>query len=222
MADENLDMDKESQLFPQNDTEGSEGTDDNGKGQEEEQAPGRETAQDEQKPGQESEPESEPKPAQEPQEFDPAALKVPDGMLTDPALVHDFGKLAGEMNLSQAQAQQLVDLQVKTLQAQESQYLQLRNSWVEEIKADSKYGGERLESTLQDAGAVLRRFDPGGEVTKTLKTTGFGDNPGIIRMLADIKRVISDDEFVSSTGKATEKKSLNDRLWPDEVMGEYK
>lgn len=108
----------------------------------------------EQKAGQEPEP----KPAQAPQEFDPTAIKVPDGVTADPALMQDFGKLVGEMNLSQDQAQALVDLQVKALQAQENQFVELRRNWVEEIKADPKYGGERLESTLQDATAVMRRF----------------------------------------------------------------
>lgn len=219
--DESLDLDKESRLFPQSDTEGSaDNMDDNGNGEAEQAAAQQKPVEQsggeaEQKAGQEPEP----KPAAAPQEFDPTAIKVPEGVTADPALMQDFGKLVGELNLSQDQAQALVDLQVKALQAQENQFVELRKSWVEEIKADPKYGGERLESTLQDATAVMRRFDESGEVLKTLQVSGFGDNPGIIKMLANIKRAISDDEFVTASDKATEKQHLYDRLWPDEVAG---
>lgn len=219
-----IDLDKESQLFPQNNTEGDAGTIDNGKGQEAEQAAEQEPEQPEsgKDTEQESEQESERKPAQAPKEFDPAALNVPEGMTVDQPLVEEFGKLVGELNLDQEQAQQLVDLQVKTLQAQEAQFMEMRRTWVEELKADPEYGGKRFDATVNDAQAVMRRFDTSGEVLKTLNGTGFGDNPAIIKMLANIKRVISEDEFVAASEKATEKKHLYERLWPDEVMGEYK
>ena len=216
-----IDLDKESQLFPQNNTEGDAGTIDNGNDEAAQaaaqQKPDEQSGgEPEQKAGQEPEP----KPAVAPQEFDPAAIKVPDGVTADPALMQDFAGLVGEMNLSQDQAQQLVDLQVKTLQAQEAQFMEMRRTWVEELKADPEYGGKRFDATVNDAQAVMRRFDTSGEVLKTLNGTGFGDNPAIIKMLANIKRVISEDEFVAADSKATEKKHLYDDLWPDEVMGE--
>ena len=217
-----IDLDKESQLFPQNNTEGDAGEGDNGKGQEAEQTAEQKSEQPEsgKDTEQESEQESERKPAQAPKEFDPAALNVPEGMTVDQPLVEEFGKLVGELNLDQEQAQQLVDLQVKTLQAQEAQFMEMRRTWVEELKADTEYGGKRFDATVNDAQAVMRRFDTSGEVLKTLNGTGFGDNPAIIKMLANIKRVISEDEFVAADSKATEKKHLYDDLWPDEVMGE--
>lgn len=222
-ADESLDLDKESQLFPQHDTEGSaDNMDDGDNGNDEAAQAAAQQKPDEQsggEPEQKAGQEPEPKPAVAPQEFDPAAIKVPEGVTADPALMQDFAGLVGEMNLSQEQAQALVDLQVKAMQAQENQFVELRRNWVEEIKADPKYGGERLESTLQDAAAVVKRFDESGEVMKTLTASGFGDNPAIIKMLANIRRRIADHEFVTASDKATGKQHLYDRLWPDQVAG---
>ena len=150
-----------------------------------------------------------------PSEFDPAALHVPEGLAVDHELVQDFGDLVGEMNLSQDQAQSLVDLQVKAMQAQESQLAEMRQSWRAELKNDPEYGWTRFEATLDDAKAVMRRFDKSGEVLTALTTTGFGDNPAIIKMLADIKRSISEDEFVNATEKPSGKRHLYDELWPE-------
>ncbi len=219
-----IDLDKESQLFqsPQNNTEGGESGGDNGKEQETAQTPDQKPAQPGGESDQESGEEQERKPAQVPQEFDPAALNVPAGIEVNQDLVQDFGKLVGEMNLSQEQAQQLVDLQIKTLQVQEERFAELRRTWVAELKADPEYGGKRFDATVSDALAVMRRFDPSGEVAKTLNGTGFGDNPAIVKMLANIKQAISEDEFVAANGKTTQEKHLYHRMWPDEVMGEFK
>ncbi len=225
---EKIDLDKESQLFPQNNTEGSaDDSDDTGAtDQKLGQGPdkqGQPATDDKAGQAPTQEPKigegEEKKDAEAPPAFDPAALKVPDGLTTDKALVQDFGKLVNDMKLSQEQAQELVDLQVKALQAQEAQFLEVRETWVNELKNDPKYGGEHFNATVQDAGAVIARFDDSGEVLNTLVASGFGDNPAIIKMLANIRRAIGDHEFVSVAEKATNKKSLNERLWPDEVMG---
>lgn len=226
-GNEDFDLDKDSQLFPQNDTEGSaddssdkaddpkpdSSNPDAGGGDADPELDG------EPDKGETKGKESEPKPAEAPKEFDPTALTVPDGLVPDQELLQQFGDLAKDMNMSQEQAQELVDLQVKAIQAQEAQFVEMRRQWVDELKKDQEYGGTRFDATVSDAQAVMRRFDPSGEVLQVLQTSGFGDNPAVIKMLAKIRRSISDDEFVTTSEKATDKKSLNERLWPDEVMG---
>ena len=226
-GNEDFDLDKDSQLFPQNDTEGS-ADDGNNAADDPKNDPSNPDAgggDADPKPGGEPDKgeakgkESEPKPAEAPKEFDPTALTVPDGLVPDQELLQQFGDLAKDMNISQEQAQELVDLQVKAIKAQEDQFVEMRRQWVDELKKDQEYGGTRFDATVSDAQAVMRRFDPDGEVLQVLQTTGFGDNPAVIKMLAKIKRSISDDEFVTTSEKATDKKSLNERLWPDDVMG---
>lgn len=219
MADnENFDPDKDSQLFPQNNTEGSA---DDDKAEIQDQGPddAKKTEDGDGSKNEAADKEPGPKPADAPAEFDPAALKVPEGVTPDAELLNNFGELAGKMNLSQEQAQELVDLQVKAVQAQEAQHMEVRRQWVEELKADPEFGKTHFEGTVSDAQAVLRRFDDSGEVLQALQASGFGDNPAIIKMLARIKRSISDDEFITTSDKSSNKKSLNERLWPDEVMG---
>ena len=162
-----------------------------------------------------------PTPMRPPASFDVESLHMPPDITADKDLLNDFGNLAGEMNLSQEQAQKLVDLQVQNLRCQETRFKHMRNQWVEELRRDPEYGGQRFNATIKDAESVLQRFDTDGVVLQTLQATGFGDNPAVLKMLARIKQVISDDEFVSASGRAKNTKSLNEILWPDEVMGIY-
>lgn len=220
MADnENFDLDKDSQLFPQNNTEGSA---DGSKTEEKDPAPkdiGKpedgDAPKGEAPKGDASDKEADPKPAEAPVEFDPTALKVPEGVVPDAELLNSFGELVGKMNLSQEQAQELVDLQVKAVQAQEAQHTEVRRQWVEELKADPEFGKTRFDGTVSDAQAVLRRFDDSGEVLQALQASGFGDNPAVIKMLARIKRSISDDEFHVSGGSATREKGLAELMYGD-------
>ncbi len=209
-------VDQDSQLFPQNNTGGNEDANDKTTEANKEAAPENPAPEDktpEQDKDGQSDKEGEPKPAAAP--FDPAALSVPEGFEVDPGILAEFADKAKAMNLSQAQAQELVDLQIKVGRAQMEQHVQVRQSWVAELKADPEFGGTKFDSTVEDARAVMRRFDKDGKVLEMLSSSGAGDNPHIIKMLANIKRSISEDQFVDERGGNTSEKSLTERMWPD-------
>lgn len=235
MSEEHSNIDQESQLFPQNNTGGNEGQNNEQAVDKANASPAAAamapapadqgtTAQAEQKnteagvqAGADAAQGADPKAAAAP--FDPAALRIPSGFEVDPGVLNEFAGKIKDMNLTQAQAQELVDLQVKSGQAQVTQHNQIRQAWVEELRRDPEYGGAAFEGTVQDAQAVMRRFDADGQVLEMLANSGFGDNPAVIKMLANIKRSMSEDEFVTERGGNLPEKSLNERLWPDEVMG---
>ena len=210
------DVDLDSQLFPQNNTGGNEDSKDTAAEADKDAAP-KDPAPEDKTPehGKENQPdkEGEPKPAEA--TFDTAALNIPEGFEVDPGILAEFTDKAKTMNLSQAQAQELVDLQIKVGRAQMEQHIQARQAWVAELKADPEFGGTKFDATVEDARAVMRRFDKDGKVLEMLNDSGAGDNPYIIKMLANIKRSMSEDQFVDERGGNTSEKSLTERLWPD-------
>lgn len=210
------DIAESSQLFPQNNTKGNEGWQrvDN-MSDAEESAPdfAREDAPDF---GPGADRENTDREGMADAAFDPADLEVPEGFTVDPAVLDEFADKIRDMGLSQAQAQELVDLQVRTGQAQLAEHARIREAWVSELKVDPEYGGAAFERTVRDARTVMRRFDADGQVLDVLVNSGFGDNPAIIKMLARIKRSMSEDQFVSERGGGRlPEKSLAERLWPD-------
>ncbi len=229
MADGNqeIDLDKESRLFPQNDT-GGEVTDMDRGGEladfsaqdaaRQERGSDYDRAQDpeyDREYDRESDPER--RPMQPPLEEEPyslADLALPKEYQTVPEVAADFEAIAREHKLSKEAAQALIDLDVQRLQVQTEQHNRQRLAWREQIKQDDEYGKANFNRTLRSARTALLRFDPSGEVKQLLNLTGGGDHPAIIKMFAKINAAIAEDEFISGSGSNNKQKSLAERLWP--------
>ena len=215
-------------LDPQNNTDGS--ALDDGKGKEVPE--GKDQGTPEAKPGGEGKGDSKDdpasKPKDEPKKEEPkkdegdkpvayADFKVPDGIVTDNALLGEFKDLAGKMKLSQEQAQALVDLQTKAIAAQTEQFAKTRQGWLEEIYADTDFGGDAIKQTTDDARLALQEYDPSGKVLKLMVGTGFQDNPDILRFLARVGRERKKEgRILNSRSQAQpDEPDLGSRLWPN-------
>ncbi|MDR2161219.1 MAG: hypothetical protein LBO77_03660, partial [Desulfovibrio sp.] len=205
-----------TQLFedaPQNDTAGAPGTEDTGGGN----------------PGEVREPEKaaeeKPEPDKTPDKTPDKApgyadFSLPEGFSAAPEILAEFKDMAGKMGLTQEQAQSLVDLQVRTQQGAVEAWTRQRSEWRREMESDPEYGQDKLRDTIRDARLVLDRYDPAGVLLAELEKSGHGDNPAIIRFLAQIGRehLREDSVFTDRAAPGGEEKPLRDRLWPDEVM----
>lgn len=143
---------------------------------------------------------------------------LPPNFNADEGLMQEFKDLAAEHGLSQGAAQSLLNLQVKSNEYLVQQMQAQRQNWVQELRNDHSYGGRNFGETVQDALKTLRAFDPEAKISNLLEQSGFGDNPDVIRFLADIARAhLKEDKLLTARGgRAQEGLSLADRLWPDD------
>jgi hypothetical protein len=138
-------------------------------------------------------------PAQEPQARSYEAFKTPEGVTLAQKETKEFTDLLDDGKLShQERAQKLVDLYVRESQrfTQDIQ-TQQRKAWSDftdglkaDFKADPVLGGNRQDTTLGIAKAVIERFG-GDDAQKSdlyamLDHTGMGNHKGLVRVLNNV------------------------------------
>jgi hypothetical protein len=122
-------------------------------------------------------------------------FKLPDGMALDKVAVDAFTPLAKELKLSPEQAQKFVDLKVADTQRQAEAWQSQQAEWVDQVKADTEIGGDKLEQSLAFAKAAVDFIgDP--ELTKLLNTTGYGNHPTLVKAFVKIGKQLAPDSFV--------------------------
>lgn len=129
-------------------------------------------------------------------------FKAPEGKDFDPAVLAQFSEVAKELNLSQDNAQKVIDKIAPALAEKQARMLtETRNAWVESAKADKEFGGDALEENLSVAKKALDTF--GSDELKTLlKESGLGDHPEIVRVFYRAGKAISEDGKLVAGGKA--------------------
>jgi len=155
------------------------------------------------------------KPVGAPEKY--ADFKLPDGVKLDAADVTELQTYAKTHNLTQEQAQALVDRQLKTQTDTEAKVVAkqaeavkaLANDWKAATQADKDIGGEKLTATL--ATAVKARDAFGSpELIRILNDSGMGNHPEVVRFFAKVGQAMSEDKFVQS-GKGTPGNTEADR-----------
>lgn len=160
----------------------------------------------------------------EPVKTEPAASKAPEkyefkaqeGQTLAPEVMSEFSKVAKEMDLSQDQAQKLVDsVAPQMLQAQQALHAKQVADWTESAKTDKEFGGEKLSENLAVAKKALDTFGT-PELTKLLNDTGLGNHPEIIRAFYKAGKQISQGAFVSgSQAPVSQNATAASKLYPD-------
>jgi len=142
-----------------------------------------------------------PKPAGAPEAY--ADFTMPEGVQADPELMTSFAGVAKELGLSQEQAQKLVDLQAKSAvggekaraEALEAALTKQSEAWVNEIKSDPEFGGDKFEATLATASKAMQTFGS-PELRGLLNESGLGNHPELIKLFHRIGAGISEDSLV--------------------------
>jgi len=126
-------------------------------------------------------------------------FSLPEGMSLDKEALGKFQTVAKELNLSQENAQKLVDIATEQTQSlvkkQQDQWLEVRKNWVNEIKNDQEFGGEKFTETIERAKRTLKEYGS-EEFLSALEQTGFGDNPEMVKLLARLDKAMSEDTLV--------------------------
>ena len=117
----------------------------------------------------------------------------------------DFKSFAKEQDLTQEQAQKVLDFAGPKLHAMVEQpykaWNELQAKWQAEVKSDPEIGGTKYEQSVKEAGNV---FVPGesnpfvgsdGEAVslrEALNATGAGNNPAIVKLFVKMGRLLAE------------------------------
>lgn len=137
---------------------------------------------------------------------------LPEGFDMDADTLGAFKGLAKELNISQASAQKLIDMQtaLSTKQAEAHQAAVVKQSqdWVAEIKNDPALGGENFEKSAASAVKVIQAFGDEG-LTSLLNESGLGNHPALFKFCHRISQAIAEDKFVVPGNQADAPKEMS-------------
>ncbi len=141
---------------------------------------------------------------------------LPEGYEANEAELGEFKTLAKDFNLSQDQAQSLIDFEAKRMQDQASQLAKTWHDqvggWLDDAKADKEIGGREWNGTLRYANAFVNKFGSEG-LREVMEQVGLGNHPEVLRAFAKAGRAISDDEIESGKGPAAAPKTAAELIY---------
>ena len=136
-----------------------------------------------------------------------ADFTVPEGFTLDKEVVGEASALFKESNLTQAQAQKLVDFYVRrTKESHDAPFDAWRDTqdrWAQEINSDPEIGGSKLQGTRASIGKLL---DSLGDTKLTnsfrevMDFTGAGNHPVVIKLLTRIAQRLTEGGPVRGSG----------------------
>lgn len=152
-------------------------------------------------------------------EFKPYELKAPDGVELSPEGLKAFNEFANTNKLPEATAKQIAEWYGKhsaeVAKAQVAQWQQVNDGWTKAAKEDKEYGGDKFDSTVVNARAVINKFSNEKEFKDMLNATGAGNHPEMIRFLHRVHEATKEDRMVPGTSTGGETVSLAKRLFPN-------
>lgn len=141
-------------------------------------------------------------------------ITLPEGMTVDEGALAEFTKLAAEGNFTDEQAQSLVDLytgvQKSFIEETTKSFVQTRDEWRGQIKADKELGGDNLQQTQTVLARAVETYGD-DEARKAFNMTGAGDNPGIVRMIYRMAKALSEGTQVVAPSGAPAKRITSAR-----------
>jgi len=142
-------------------------------------------------------------------------LTLPEGFKFDEEVQKGLVDFAKEKNLTQEEAQKLVDLGVMMRQKEYVQFQETQKQWIEQIKASPELGGEKLTENVAVAKKAIDAFGT-PTLKQLLNDTGFGNHPEVVSAFFRIGKAISEDKLVIGQGKPRPSADPAKRLFPNQ------
>ncbi|WP_296262507.1 peptidase [uncultured Enterobacter sp.] len=131
-------------------------------------------------------------------------FKAGEGVELDAEALKDFEPVARDLNLTNEQAQKLVDAYPKILagvqQRQAEAWQKQTEGWAETVKADKEIGGDKLTANLSAAQRALDQFGT-SELKEYLNATGLGNHPDLVKTFVKIGKAMSEDGMVDGSNQ---------------------
>lgn len=148
-----------------------------------------------------------------------ADFELPEGMQLDEATLNEAKPIFKELGLNKEQAQKLVELHAKQIQAtqqgQVESFNQLKQDWLDQAKSDKEFGGEKFDESVKTARVALNKFGT-PELTQLLNETGVGNHPEVIRLMARVGRLTQEDNPGATGAPSAERKDRASILYPSD------
>ena len=141
-------------------------------------------------------------------------FSAPEGLTYDEQIIGSFKDVAKELNLSQKQAQLLLDKCAPVIaQRQVDQIKAVSEQWVERTKTDKEIGGENWTRAASDIARVRDKFgvNPDGKMDPDIQEfmqTPIGNHPGLLKLLARVGREFREADFPKG-GVSSQKNPLD-------------
>lgn len=119
-------------------------------------------------------------------------------------------ELGQQFKMPQEAVQKLVDLGVQLQQRQVAEQQQMVRSWIDAARADSEYGGEKLQQSLLTAQKAFT-LPRGDKISKILLNSGLGNHPDVIGFMTEVGKLLEPDNMV--TGKGSNTAPSLGKLW---------
>lgn len=138
-------------------------------------------------------------PPADPAKAEPFVAKMPDGFKADEELLADLGKL----DLPNERKQEIVDLGVKLQQKAHQALIAAHEAqnekWISEVKTDKEIGGAKLQASLENGLAALKRFagTDYAAIESELVRTGLGNHRAFIALFNRVHLATSPDDTAS-------------------------
>lgn len=148
-------------------------------------------------------------------------LVMPEGVAVDDELLAALSPDFKELGLTQGQAQKLADKFIASQQARAAKQTETWagtvSGWVDQAKADKDMGGTKWDSTVS---AGIRAVDRLGtpELRSYLNASGGGNHPEMIRFMAKVGAMISEDRPATGGAEGAGKPAeAAHRLFPNDA-----
>jgi len=149
-----------------------------------------------------------------PEKYD---LKLSDDSNLDASDIERISAYAKEKGLSNDAAQEMVAQEEAAIDSYKDSQMQevegIRAKWLEESENDKEIGGEDFKQNVELAKRVIDRFGS-DDFKETLKDTGFGNHPEVVRVFVRIGQAMSEDQLILAKSQTTTQKSAADVLYP--------
>ncbi|CAB4165241.1 putative protease [uncultured Caudovirales phage] len=153
-------------------------------------------------------------PAGAPEKYE--AFTVPEGVTLDDAARTNLETFAKDLNLTQEQAQKLLDRDLaaaaSSSEALQANFQSTVAQWVEAAKTDPVIGGAEFDKNLGVAKAGMDRFAT-DDMKALLRETNFGNHPTVIKHFHALGKLLEQDKFVQGQKAPTGAKTLAERLY---------
>lgn len=142
-------------------------------------------------------------------------FKAPEGREFDSEVLAQYSEVAKELNLSQDDAQKMIDKLAPAMVAKQERVMaEARDAWSAGAKADKEIGGDKFDENLGVAKKALDTFGS-PELKALLNESGLGNHPEIIRAFYRAGKAISEDTFVGGKPATTKSQSLAQQMYPN-------
>lgn len=157
-------------------------------------------------------PDGEKKPEGAPEKYE---FKAAEGQELDATALEQFEPIARELNLTNEQAQKMVDLYgtqiLPMVQKQQAEAWQkTTEQWAADVKADKEIGGDKLTANIGVAQRALETFGT-PDLKEYLNASGLGNHPELIKVFVKVGKAMSEDGMV--TGKESGQRTAAEVLY---------